>query len=150
MPSVIDARDAESFLIGNSFSSIGRGLGIAIGAAVAHEGRPVVLCAGDGGFAMTMHDLDAVRLAGLDLTIVIMNDEQYGSEVKHLDRFSLPMDVIVQPLPDIPKLAEAFGGEGYVVTDLAQLDGLDLPRPGLVILDVRIDAAADVRRSVGF
>lgn len=150
MPSIVDACDAESFLIGNSFSSVGRGLGIAIGATVAHESRPVVLFAGDGGFAMTMHDLDAVRLAGLDLTIVVMNDEQYGSEVKHLDRYALPMDVIAQTLPDIPKLAEAFGGEGHVITGLAQLDALGLPREGLVILDVRLDPAADVRRSVGF
>jgi thiamine pyrophosphate-dependent acetolactate synthase large subunit-like protein len=97
-----------------------------------------------------MQDLDAVRLSGLNLTIVIMNDEQYGSEVKYLVKYGLPMDVIAQPLPDIPLLAKAFGGEGHVITAVDQLDALGLPRPGLVILDVRIDPTADVRRSVGW
>lgn len=150
MPGLVDALDSRSFLIGNSFSSIGRGLGIAIGAATAHPDRPVVLFAGDGGFAMSMQDLDAVRLSGLNLTIVIMNDEQYGSEVKYLVKYGLPMDVITQPLPDIPLLARAFGGQGHVITDIVQLDALELPKPGLVILDVRIDPTADVRRSVGW
>ncbi len=150
MPAIVDALDSRSFLIGNSFSSIGRGLGIAIGAATANPDRPVVLFAGDGGFAMSMQDLDAVRISGLDLTIVIMNDEQYGSEVKYLVKYGLPMDVITQQLPDIPVLAKAFGGEGHVITAIDQLDALGLPKPGLVLLDVRIDPTADVRRSVGW
>jgi acetolactate synthase I/II/III large subunit len=150
MPAIVDACDSRSFLIGNSFSSIGRGLGIAIGAAAANPDRPVVLFAGDGGFAMSMQDLDAVRLSRLDLTIVIMNDRQYGSEVKYLLEHGLPMDVISQHLPDIPLLAKAFGGEGHVITTIDQLDDLNLPSPGLVILDVRIDPNADVRRSVGW
>lgn len=150
MPAIVDALDSRSFLIGNSFSSIGRGLGIAIGAATANPDRPVVLFAGDGGFAMSMQDLDAVRISRLDLTIVIMNDEQYGSEVKYLVKYGLPMDVITQQLPDIPLLAKAFGGEGHVITAIDQLDALGLPRPGLVLLDVRIDPTADVRRSVGW
>ena len=150
MPVIVDAMDSRSFLIGNSFSSIGRGLGIAIGAATANPDRPVVLFAGDGGFAMSMQDLDAVRLSGLDLTIVIMNDQQYGSEVKYLVKYGLPMDVITQELPDIPMLAKAFGGEGHVITAVDQLDAIGLPKPGLVILDVRIDPTADVRRSIGW
>jgi len=150
MPVIVDAVDSRSFLIGNSFSSIGRGLGIAIGASTANPDRPVVLFAGDGGFAMSMQDLDAVRLSGLDLTIVIMNDQQYGSEVKYLVKYGLPMDVITQQLPDIPLLAKAFDGEGHVITAVDQLDDLCLPKPGLVILDVRIDPTADVRRSVGW
>lgn len=150
MPAIVDAADARSFVIGNSFSSIGRGLGNAIGAKAAHPDRPVVLFAGDGGFAMSMQDLDAVRLSALDLTIVIMNDQQYGSEVKYLKQFGLPMDVITQQLPDIPLLAKAFGGQGHVITAIEQIDDLHLPRPGLVILDVRIDPTANVRKAVGW
>lgn len=140
LPSLIDARDAKSWLAGNAYGSIGLGLGAAIGAAAVDSGRPVLLVTGDGGFAMAAQELDAIRLAGMgNITIAIMNDERYGSDTKYLRRHGLPVTVLNQSLPDIPALARVYGGTGYVITSLDQIDKIDLGGPGLKLLDFRVD-----------
>jgi thiamine pyrophosphate-dependent acetolactate synthase large subunit-like protein len=138
--SLMDARDAFSWVTGSSFQSIGQGLGLAIGAAVAHPDRPVVLFCGDGGFMMALSGLDTVRLEQLNnLTIVVMNDEIYATEIKYLREFSLPVDVVEQDLPEIPLLAAAYGGVGSVVHTMDELVQLDWGGPSFRIFDVRID-----------
>ena len=139
LPAIITARDARSWLVGRGYGTVGLGLGTAIGAAVAQPERPVTLFCGDGGFMMALAALDTVRMSGLDLTVVIMNDEQLGSEVQHLRRFSLPLDVIRQPLPDIGELAHTFGGFGQTVRTVEDLAELKVPRGGLHLIDARLD-----------
>ena len=146
VPTLLRAADAHSWIVGNSFGSIGQGLGAAIGAAVAHPGRPVVLVTGDGGFMMSSHDLDAVGLNGLDLTVVIINDQQYGSDVKYLDGFGLPRGIVQQPLPDVRALAAAYGGLGVVIESLSDLTAADLTGTGLRLVDVRVDPEVNVRQ----
>lgn len=145
LPSLVRSRDATSWLVGNSYSCVGLGLGAAIGACTAHPDRPVVLFTGDGGFIMSSHDLDAVRLNALDLTVIVLNDEQYGSDAKYLSLHGLDKAIISQSLPDVAALAGAFGGTGVVVRTLADLDDVDFRQPGLRILDVRIDPEVNVR-----
>lgn len=149
VPSLIDARDATSWLIGNAYGSVGLGLGAAIGAAAAHPDRPVLLVTGDGGFAMAMQELDAIRLAGLtNITIAIINDQLYGSDVKYLRRFGLPSTVLYLPLPDIEAMAQLYGGTGYVISAIDQLHRIDFGAPGLRLLDVRVDPEVNVREAV--
>jgi thiamine pyrophosphate-dependent acetolactate synthase large subunit-like protein len=148
LPSLVSARDARSWLIGNSFGVVGLGLGTAIGAAAAHPDRDVVLFCGDGGFMLAAQGLDTVRLNGLRLTIVIMDDELYGSEVKYLDQFGLPRDVVKQGLPDVIALAAAYGGRGVVLRTDADLAGLRFDETALTILDMRVDPEVNVRKVI--
>jgi thiamine pyrophosphate-dependent acetolactate synthase large subunit-like protein len=143
---LIRAGNARSWLVGNSFQSVGQGMGAAIGAATAYPDRPVVLFTGDGGFTMAAQDLDAVPMNDLELTIVIINDQQYGSEMHHLEQYELPMDVIRQPIPDVSLLAEAYGGTGTVIESASQLGSFEFVRGGLQIVDVRVDPEVNVRR----
>ncbi|MFI5614840.1 thiamine pyrophosphate-binding protein [Amycolatopsis sp. NPDC051903] len=144
LPTLVSAESARQWLIGNSFGSIGRGLGIAIGAAAARPADPVVLFCGDGGFMMAAQDLDAVRLNGLSLTVVVTNDEQLGAEAKYVDQYDLPPEMIRQTLPDVAQLAGAFGGTGRVVRTREELAAAAAGAgPGLTVLDVRIDPQID-------
>ncbi len=146
MPSLVDARDALSWVTGTSFQSIGQGLGIAIGAATAHPDRPVVLFCGDGGFSMALSGLDVVRLHGItNLSIVIMNDRMYGTEGRYLRGVGLPTTVVEQPLLDVTALAGVFGADGVVVTTMDELAGLEIPGKGCTIVDVRLDPHVDIR-----
>jgi len=145
----IGAVDARHFVVSRGHGSVGLGLGAAVGAAAGARGRPVVLVCGDGGLMMAAQELDSIRLNGLDLTIVVLNDEQYGAEVAHLTDRGLPADVARQRLPDVSSLARAHGGTGRVVSSL---DGLDVlrelgtqARTGLTIIDVRIDPVSGDR-----
>lgn len=148
-PLLVGARDARSWLVGRGYGTIGHGLGTAIGAAVACPDRHVVLFTGDGGFMLSSHDLDSIRLGGIDnLTIVVMNDQQYGSEIRHLERYDLPTDVVDHPMPGVQKLADAYGGHGVTVSTPEELEAVELTRDGLLILDVRLDPFVDARRAL--
>lgn len=145
LPIMVSSAGAESWHVGNAYSAVGLGLGTALGAAAAFSDRPVVLVVGDGGFMMSSHDLDAVRLNGLSLVVVIVDDELYGSDVKYLSQHDLPVDILRQDLPDVKGLAAAFGGVGRVIRSLDELDAVDWQARGLTLVDVRVDPQVNVR-----
>ena len=66
--------------------STGLGLGVAIGAAVARPKRATVLFAGDGGFSMSLADLETVARHQLPLTFVVMDGGAYGAELRQSER----------------------------------------------------------------
>ena len=141
VPNLIDAQGATIWIVGNAYGSVGLGLGAAIGAAAAHPDRPVLLVTGDGGFAMAMHELDAIRQARLDnVTIAIMNDELYGSDVKYLRRFGLHSTVLSRSrtLRPWPGSTEEPG------TSVDHLAAIDFGTAGPTLLDVRVDPEVNV------
>jgi thiamine pyrophosphate-dependent acetolactate synthase large subunit-like protein len=88
---------------------------------------------------MSAQELDTIRLHHLDVTIVIMNDAQYGSEIKYLKKLGLDLGVAQQSMPDIMLLAKAFGGDGVIVETEHDLAKVELPLSGLFLVEVRID-----------
>jgi acetolactate synthase I/II/III large subunit len=149
LPSLVDTRAARDFLVGRGYGSIGLGLGTALGAAAARPDDHVVLVCGDGGLMMSAQELDVVRLAQLRLTVVVMNDLQYGAEIKHLRKYDLEDTIAQQEPPDLVRLVEAFGGHGTVVRTEAELTAVDWTAPGLNLIDVRIDPEVEGTRALG-
>ena len=70
-------RAGRGFLPDRGFASIGYGLPGAMGAALAKAG-PVVALTGDGGFNMTLGELETARRLGLDFTIIVVNNAASG------------------------------------------------------------------------
>ena len=68
----------RGFVPDRGFASIGYGLPGAIGAALAAKGRPVVSLTGDGGFNMSLGDLETARRMGLSFAIVVFNNARFG------------------------------------------------------------------------
>src|SRR5271169_1358039 len=66
------------FIPDRGLASIGYGLPGGIGAALAAPGTPVVAIGGDGGFNMTLGELETARRAGIGLTIVVVNNAASG------------------------------------------------------------------------
>ncbi len=149
VPTLVGARDARSWLLSRGHGSVGLGLGAAIGAAAAHPGRRIALFCGDGGFTMGSQALDTIREYGFDITVVILNDLMYGAEVRYLAKFGLPPDVLRMGFPDVEPLARAYGGRGVLVHTKQELVDLELPGPGLFIVDARIDPEADAHDAIG-
>jgi thiamine pyrophosphate-dependent acetolactate synthase large subunit-like protein len=151
LPDLLAAPDARSWVHGRGYGSIGQGLGLAIGAAVAHPDRTVALFVGDGAFLASCHDLDAVRLAGLrNLVIVVLNDERYGMETHVMQEHHLPLDTISQSTPDLVALAKAYGGDGVRIANPVELRRLRIPLGrGLFVVDARIDPESDPALAVG-
>ncbi|MBH67901.1 MAG: acetolactate synthase [Rhodospirillaceae bacterium] len=70
-------RAGRGFLPDRGFASIGYGLPGAMGATLANEG-PVVAITGDGGFNMTLGELETARRMGLAFTIIVVNNAASG------------------------------------------------------------------------
>ncbi len=66
------------FIPDRGLASIGYGLPGGIGAALAAPGTPVAAITGDGGFNMTLGELETARRAGIGLTIVVVNNAASG------------------------------------------------------------------------
>jgi acetolactate synthase-1/2/3 large subunit len=58
--------------------AIGQGLPVALGAAVASPGRPVLALVGDGSAMYTLQALWTIAREGLDVTTVIFNNRSYA------------------------------------------------------------------------
>jgi acetolactate synthase-1/2/3 large subunit len=68
----------RSFIPDRGFASIGYGLPGGMGAALAAPDRPVVAISGDGGFNMTLGELETARRTGCGLTVIVVNNAASG------------------------------------------------------------------------
>ena len=93
----------------SEFASIGLGFGTALGVAKGRPRVPTVLVIGDGGFLMTMSELETVSREDIPLIIVLMNDCAYGAELHFLALRKLPVGKSVFPDVEFAAVAEAFG-----------------------------------------
>ncbi len=104
--------EPNTVLISNGYSSMGIGLPGAIAAKLVHPERRVVAACGDGGFLMTMHELETAHRLGMAVVVVVFHDNAYGSiKRKQLTRFGRASGVDFGN-PDFVRLAEAFGVQG--------------------------------------
>ncbi len=131
------------FKMTNEFASIGLGFGAALGVAKARPDNTTVLIMGDGGFVMTMSELDTVAREDLPIVVIIMNDCAYGAELHLLRMHQRPVAKSLFPDVDFAPIAQAFGFE---VATIRTLDDLAAAAPllkdpqGPVFLDCKINA----------
>ena len=132
------------FKMTSDFASIGLGFGTALGVARARPDETTALVIGDGGFLMTMGELETVVREDLPLVIVLMNDCAYGAELHFLKMRDLPVAKSVFPDVDYAPVAEAFGFQAATIRTLEDLQkaASTLARPdGPVFLDCKLNAA---------
>lgn len=94
---------------------MGFGLPAAIGAKTGRPERPTILVTGDGSFQMTMQELGTMMEQGLDIKIVILNNQALGM-VRQLQQFYCEgryMATNFQFHPDFCQLAKAYGIPAY-------------------------------------
>lgn len=97
--------------------TMGYGLGAAVGAAVAHPERKVVLFTGDGSFHMNLNELATVRSYNLNIVVVVMNNTVLGmvrqwQKLFYGRRFS---QTDPHRKTDFAAVAEAFGIQGMQI-----------------------------------
>jgi acetolactate synthase-1/2/3 large subunit len=137
--------DDDGFCFTQAYQSIGLGLATAIGAALARPDRLPVAACGDGGFLMSIADLDtAVRLR-LPLVAVIYDDDAYGAEVHHFGPDGFDLSTVTFPETDIAAIARGFGCTGITVRTAADLaavdDWLAGPRHAPLVIDAKITSS---------
>lgn len=133
----------DHFKLTNDFASIGIGFGTALGVAKARPDSTTVLVIGDGGFMMTMGELETAAREDLPLIIILMNDCAYGAELHFLKMWQLPVQKSVFPDVDFAPVAEAFGFQAATIRSLDDLQAVSdlLANPdGPIFLDCKINA----------
>lgn len=126
--------------------SMGYGLPAAIAAKLEHPGREVVCLAGDGCLQMSLPELSTAAQYGAGIIVLVVNNGRYGTIRMHQER-RYPDRVTGTDLfvPDIPQLAPAYGGTGWVVTDNSGFErrlSEALSGEGLRLIDLRVDSQA--------
>ena len=131
------------FKFTNNFASIGLGFGTALGVAKARPDSTTVLVIGDGGFLMTLGELETVVREDLPLVIVLLNDCAYGAELHFLKMHQQPVTTSVFPDVDFAPIAEGFAFEAATIRsidDLHQMASLLKDPQGPLLLDCKINA----------
>jgi thiamine pyrophosphate-dependent acetolactate synthase large subunit-like protein len=143
VPRYLRVPSARASCLSHSFQSVGLGLPSAIGLAIANPGKLAVLGTGDGGFLMSMADLEtAVRLK-LRLCILVYNDSSYAAEVHYFRRQGYSVDIVQFPQTDFAAIARGFGARGATVRTLSDLDPVKAwvaeGAPGVFVIDGKIN-----------
>lgn len=128
--------------VGTAYQSIGLGAASMVGAAPVAEGRTVVLAAGDGGFLMSLSDLESIVRTVSSGVIVIYNDSAYGAEIHQYGSIGLHEDPMLIPTVDFAALATAFGATGITVKSVSDLEQVrawvGAGANGVCLVDARI------------
>jgi acetolactate synthase I/II/III large subunit len=109
-------------IISNGFASMGIALPGAIAAKLVYPERRVLAACGDGGFLMTVPELETAVRAKTNFVSLIFEDSSYGViRWKQLKRYGRPAYVNFGN-PNFTALAESFGCRGYRVTAAQELE----------------------------
>jgi thiamine pyrophosphate-dependent acetolactate synthase large subunit-like protein len=149
VPRYLRVPGARASCLSHSFQSVGLGLASAIGLAVANPDKLAVLGAGDGGFMMSITDLETALRLRLRLCILVYNDNSYAAEVHYFRRQGYTIDIVQFPDTDFAAIARGYGARAATVRTLDDLDPLKAwvgdGAPGVFVIDGKIspDLEAD-------
>ncbi len=139
----------RTLLTSGGLGTMGYGLPAAIGAQFAFPDSLVVNVAGDGSIQMNIQELATAIENKLPVKILILNNSKLGmvrqwQELFYNKNYSFT-DMEAQP--DFVKLAEAYGAEGYRITEASQLETTlkkALSSPHTAIIDVVVEREENV------
>ncbi|MFK2827204.1 thiamine pyrophosphate-binding protein [Bacillus sp. B190/17] len=108
--------DQPKTYIGPTSGAMGYGLPAALGAKLACPDQPVISFSGDGGFMMTMQELETSVRYNIPVIAIVVNNNLYGTIRTHQEKH-FPDRVVGTELtnPNFAKLAEVFGCNGEQV-----------------------------------
>ncbi|HLD33506.1 MAG TPA: acetolactate synthase large subunit [Candidatus Nanoarchaeia archaeon] len=131
-----------TMLLDNALGTMGAGLPAAMMSKMIHPQKKVLAVVGDGGFMMNSQELETAVRLGLNIVILILNDNGYGFIKWEQERYNYPNFGLDFSNPDFAKYAEAYGAIGYKVTKSEELMSLlskAFEQKGPVIIECPID-----------
>lgn len=131
----------KTFFMSNGLSSMGYGLPAAIGLKLLHRDRPVACVLGDGGFAMSMAELETAVRMELPVIAVVLADEALSQIKANQERKGFATVGTTFRGLDYVSLARGFGAIGFEVTTEAECreafaSARDAKRPTLIAAHV--------------
>ena len=115
------ARRPLEMLQSAGWCTMGSALPLAIGAKLARPEREVIAVVGDGGFEMTMGECGTLRDQALPVIVVVLQDEGLELIALKQDQSQLERRGVAMGPTRYAQIAEAFGGAGAEVSNVAEL-----------------------------
>ncbi|MEW6587188.1 MAG: thiamine pyrophosphate-dependent enzyme, partial [Nitrospirota bacterium] len=121
----------------NGFASMGFAVPAAVSAKLLFPEKRVLAAVGDGGFLMSLCELNTAVRLGTNFVCLVFNDGGYGL-IEWKEKLRFNKDFFVKfANPDFKKLAESFGARGYRVTSDDELlpileDAFAQPVPSVI------------------
>src|SRR5215510_5879255 len=142
-----EAYAPREFLTSNGLGSMGYAVPGALAARIAYPDRPVVAFTGDGGFLMTIAELQTAQRENLPIIVLVFDDQEIGlirvkQEIKGIPAHGVQIGGV-----DWEKLAHSFGADGVVVdTEQGLSNALSaaVKSKRTTVIGVRIDASGYV------
>ncbi|MCH8941890.1 MAG: acetolactate synthase large subunit [Bacteroidetes bacterium] len=132
----------NTLLLDNALATMGAGLPSAMAAKLINPDKKVISVCGDGGFMMNSQELETAVRLGLNLVVIILNDNAYGmikwkQEGMGFDNFGLDYKN-----PDFVKYAESYGASGYrpdSCEDFCKVLEKCLNKDGVHVIELAVD-----------
>jgi len=139
----------RTFISSGGLGTMGFGFPASLGAKVARPEVPVVDIAGDGSFMMTENSLGTSIVEKIPVTVVVLNNSMLGMPAQwqrffYNRRYSA---VDLKRIPDLVKLAQAYGAEGIRVGSISEFENAvktALKSEVTTVIDVPISPEEDV------
>jgi len=141
-------RVTNTLLLDNALATMGAGLPSAMMAAMLHPTRRVLAVCGDGGFMMNSHELETAARLGLNLVVLIVQDNAYGMIRWKQAADGFPDFGLTFGNPDFVAYAESFGIKGSRVESadaLAPALEAAFAGGGVHLVTVPIDYSENIR-----
>ncbi|BFK80165.1 biosynthetic-type acetolactate synthase large subunit [Clostridium baratii] len=140
-----NTRKERSFLSSGGLGTMGYGIGASIGASFGRPNAKVINIAGDGSFGMNCNELATAVSNDLPIIVIVMNNNSLGMVRQwqclfYEERYS---ETTLNRKTDFVKLAEAFGGVGYRITEREEVEPVlreALDSKKLVVIDYVINS----------
>ncbi len=139
----------RSFLSSGGLGTMGFGFPAAIGAQLGCPDKIVIAIAGDGSFQMNIQELSTAVKYNLPVKVAILNNGFLGmvrqwQELFYDKRYA---HTLLDGNPDFVKVAQAYGADGFLVTDKEDVRPViekAISINGPVVIDFRVDPEENV------
>jgi len=141
-------RVANTLLLDNALATMGAGLPSAMMAAMLHPTRRVLAVCGDGGFMMNSQELETAVRLGLNLVVLIPQDNAFGMIRWKQAVDGFPDFGMTFGNPDFVAYANAYGAKGSRVEradDLAPTLEAAFAGAGVHLVTVPVDYSENIR-----
>lgn len=120
---VVRQERAGSYITHGFLGAVGFGLGLSLGAQVAHPKRPVLCLVGDGAIGFTIAEFDTMVRHGLPIVVLVMNNRSWAASQHFQEIVSGSDKVLGTRLGEARyhDVAKAFGANGIHITKLDDL-----------------------------
>ena len=132
----------NTVLLDNALATMGAGLPSGMMSAMVYPDRKILSICGDGGFMMNSQEMETAVRLGLNMTVLILNDNSYGMIRWKQANMGFEDWGLTYGNPDFVKYAEAYGAHGHRIESATHLNEVlkhCLDTPGVHLIDCPVD-----------